>query len=236
MLKRGDVPRALTRRGLMAVFTLGGLLLPGVPTFAQSLTPAALPPKPEPVAARDSGSAREDDDERVTKKPVTDDDLKRQKLDELKRARDQELAARARDDMEKATKDNRQQAELQKQLAESRIEVQKLTASLAAAEARMRKLEMAAGGQPDGKAFRGNNKPWPDVKLNFASPRDTKGNVGEGDRGGDRLDALEQQLQRLLQEVKAMRAERKAEDRYRKDAAKLKDGLKPTPAPDPRSN
>jgi hypothetical protein len=136
--------------------------------------------------------------------------------------------------MEKAVRDNRQQAELQKQLAESRMEVQKLAASLAAAEARMRKLEMAAGGggQPNGKGFWVNNKPAPDVKLNFSSPREKKGNVGEGDRGGgDRLDAIEQQLQGLLQEVKAMRAERKAEDRSRKDAAKSKDGPKPTPSP-----
>jgi hypothetical protein len=92
---------------------------------------------------------------------------------------------------------------------------------------------MAAGGQPDGKAFRGDNKPAPDVKLNFTSPRFTKGNVGEADASGDRLDAIEQQLQGLLQEVKAMRAERKAEDRYRKDAAKSKDGPKPTPAKAP---
>jgi beta-lactamase regulating signal transducer with metallopeptidase domain len=241
MLKQGDVPRALTRRGLMAVFTLGGLLLPVVPTFAQALAPTPAP-KPQSVAAPDQGSAREDDDERVSKKQDGADDRKREKLDELKKARDaqqsaRDAQARARDDMEKAIRDNKQQAELQKQLAESRMEVQKLAASLAAAEARMRKLEMAAGGggQPDGKAYWGNNKPAPDAKLNFTPPRESKGYVGSGsgDRGGDRLDAIEQQLQGLLQEVKAMRAERKAEDRFRKDTAKSKDGPKSSSSSEP---
>ena len=56
--------------------------------------------------------------------------------------------------------------------------------------------------------------------------------AGGADRG-DRLDAIEQQLQGLLQEIKSMRAERKAEERSRKDAAKTKDGPKAMPTPTP---
>jgi beta-lactamase regulating signal transducer with metallopeptidase domain len=234
MLKRGDVPRALTRGGLMAVFTLGGLLLPVVPTFAQVPTPATPAAKPETIGVADERSAREDDEGAAKNKPIAADDVKRDKLNDVKREKLNELK-RARD-ADQAMKDNQQQAEMQKQLAESRMEVQKLAAALAAAEARMRKLEMAAtGDRRDGVAY------WDKVKDKAKTPtgatfkdpssRAPQGSSFDGADRGDRLDAIEQQLQGLLQEIKSMRAERKAEDRYRKDAAKSKDGPKPTPSP-----
>ena len=230
MLRQGDVPRALTRGGLMSVFTLGGLLLPVVPTFAQVLAPQPVPPtSAAPVAPApridsvpvtpEERSAREDDDNRDLK-PVQADDPSARKKDELKRARDADQRAA----------DNAKQAELQKQLAESRAEVQKLAAALANAEARMRKLEMAAAGDMrDGEAAWAK-KIAPDsaFKTKVPSPdgwaKTPKGAAFDpGARGHeDRLDAIEQQLQGLLQEVKAMRADRKAEDASRKDAAKAK--------------
>ena len=70
MLKQGDVPRALTRGGLMAVFTLGGLLLPVVPTFAQVLAPTPVPSTPAtptPASKIDSVSPEDRSAPKTTK-------------------------------------------------------------------------------------------------------------------------------------------------------------------------
>jgi len=243
MLRQGDVPRALTRGGLMAVFTLGGLLLPVVPTFAQVLAPQPVPPTPvtpAPATKIDSvspeeRSAREDVADRDLKPVEADDPAARNKdehrKEELNRARDREKLAL-----------DKQRVELQKQLAESRAEVQKLAAALAQAEARMQKLEMAAAVEMrDGQAYWANKiKPAPDIKPNLQALKDAKIRPSKGldgkDDHGDRLDAIEQQLQGLLQEVKSMRAERRAEEKMRsKGDGKSKDGpptaLPTTPPP-----
>jgi hypothetical protein len=260
MLKQGDVPRALTRGGLMTVFTLGGLMLPVVPTFAQVLAPTpavpatpATPAAPEapvaaatpapapkidsPTPADDQGSAREDgDDERASKRDAAD----RQKLDELKRARD----------FEQSVRDKRQQADLQKQLAESKAEVQKLAAALAQAQDRLRQLERSAGVRSNGAKFPDGGITSMKPGVGFTQVPIIRGRGGsiDSDDGGDRLDAIEQQLQGLLKEVKSMRAERKAEDKarskddgkptgekgYWKNDGKPKDGPSPVP-PEPRA-
>jgi beta-lactamase regulating signal transducer with metallopeptidase domain len=153
MIKTMRVTRKLTGFGMTSMLGLAGLLLPMAPTWAQQATPASVPP-PKPEASQsevsgtfgiNQGPARPDAAQQ--ERGQTDE---RAVIEQLRaqsaalEAQAQSHAAAARQVAEMYTRDVARK-QVDQQLQQARAEVQKLSASLAQATARLKALEIETG-------------------------------------------------------------------------------------------
>jgi beta-lactamase regulating signal transducer with metallopeptidase domain len=203
MIMQAKTPRALPWAGAVALLGVGLLLLPLRPVAGQA--PPEPPPAPPP-AADDADDLKLDKIKRLIE--ITSDDVAGQKLDKIKRLMevldDKQLA----DQIQKAVRRQVQvrvevgdaadlknaAAELKdlaKEVAQKRKELAQAEARLARAKARMDRMKKAAESEAAKPALRAVP----------ATPRPPR----------DRLDALEQRLDRILREVDAVRKELRRE-------------------------
>jgi beta-lactamase regulating signal transducer with metallopeptidase domain len=207
MIMRGKTPRALPWAGAVAVLGVGLLLLPLRPVAGQ--VPPPPPPGQPPAAdpADDADDLKLDKIKRLIE--ITGDDVAGQKLDKIKRLMevldDKQLADKIQKavrrqvevrvevgdgaDLKKAAAELK---DLAKEVAQKRKELAQAEARLARAKARMDRMKKAAESDAA--------KPAPPSNLRVVpgTPRAPR---------GDRLDALEQRLDRILREVDALRKE-----------------------------